>query len=409
MIILIHEFGYKSVKSFVDEINAKENFVAIIHDYKKDTFPSDISTISLKQFSAENIVNEVENIVNNSVNSTKIGCVTFDENLVALCGLLNDKIINVNKRCTTAKTACILTDKLMMRSFLSGKVREPSFCEYTGIDNAKIFLKKFENGIVLKPRSLYSEKGQYYINSEEDFNKVPTNLNNYLMEEKINYDYMCTSDGIYGSEGMFISIHQYEDKITDLADDIAPLTAKTADMYKTNLSLLNDIKLSTKKILNSVANKSEIIPFHIEWFVNKKNHSLVFCEGAARFGGVNIPELIMTEYGVDIKELYAKSLIGADIPKEKNILHSAISFSPRLKAKKVSKASLSFPNWIKFKKIYVHTGDDLSKNNDWMSNQAYTVTFQYTSKIDLLKKETLLLNNLDSEIKYDTDSSTNLL
>lgn len=38
MIILIHEFGYQSVKTFVETIRKNENLKVIIHTYKKKLF-----------------------------------------------------------------------------------------------------------------------------------------------------------------------------------------------------------------------------------------------------------------------------------------------------------------------------------------------------------------------------------
>ena len=75
MIILIHEFGYQSVKTFVETIRKNENLKVIIHTYKKKTFPSYIDTIELDDFSIENIVEAVENISKN-ISNENVGCVT---------------------------------------------------------------------------------------------------------------------------------------------------------------------------------------------------------------------------------------------------------------------------------------------------------------------------------------------
>ena len=180
MIILIHNFGYQSVKTFVDEIKKSEKLIVIINDYKEKTFPKNINTVPLKEFTPEVIAKKVKTIASKA--NENIGCVTFDENLVELCGLLNDMFSKRNEKCLRTRTSYLLTDKLMMRTFLSNSVKQPDFAEYHGLENAKKFLDKHPYGIVLKPRVLYSGKGQYYINSKEDFNYVPVNLNHYLKE-----------------------------------------------------------------------------------------------------------------------------------------------------------------------------------------------------------------------------------
>ncbi len=400
MIILIHNFGYQSVKTFVDEIKKSEKLIVIINDYKEKTFPKNINTVPLKEFTPEVIAKKVKTIASKA--NENIGCVTFDENLVELCGLLNDMFSKRNEKCLRTRTSYLLTDKLMMRTFLSNSVKQPDFAEYHGLENAKKFLDKHPYGIVLKPRVLYSGKGQYYINSKEDFNYVPVNLNHYLMEEKIKYTTMYTSDGIYTHDNCLITIHKYDDKITDLKENLSPLTARSEVLCKSSHDILTKIEESTRKVLSQlVTTPHEVIPFHIEWFVDTKNKVVTFCEGGARFGGVYIPELIQSEYGVDIKHLYARSLVGMKIPSVLERHASAISFSPRLKPLKIKKINLEFPDWINFKKVFVKSKEDYTPTNDWMGNTAYTVIFNFDSEQDLLEKKKYLLNNFYTSITYE--------
>lgn len=401
MIILIHEFGYQSVKTFVETIRKNENLKVIIHTYKKKTFPSYIDTIELDDFSIENIVEAVENISKN-ISNENVGCVTFDENLVELCGILNDRNSRSNKKCLSAVTSYLLTDKLLMRSFLGNIVPEPNFSEYTGKENAKKFLKTNLNGIVLKPRALYSSRGQYYVNKESDLNHIPISLNNYLMEEKVNYTSMYTSDGLYTNGNIFVTIHQYGEKISDSEKNTAPLKVKTADLYEKDPKLIKKIEKMAKNILINVSTNAEVIPFHFEWFVDTKKRTIKFCEGAARFGGAYIPELIMAEYNVDVKQMYAKLLTSSTDAiilgnlKLRNRLTS-ISFSPRfssLNQKKLINNMLDFPNWILFKKSYLDNRKVIITEENWMTIQAYTVVFNYSSQLDLEKKEKILLNLL---------------
>lgn len=55
---------------------------------------------------------------------------------------------------------------------------------------------------------------------------------------------------------------------------------------------------------------------------------------------------------------------------------------------------LDFPNWILFKKSYLDNRKVIITEENWMTIQAYTVVFNYSSQLDLEKKEKILLNLL---------------
>ena len=284
-------------------ISSFENITIIIPKAQKDEYiqKNIHNFIAANSIDFENVYNimkiqEVKNAVIDDI-------FTLDEQCMDWVGILKQLFVKKKSKISDV----LFKDKYYMRSLLKEVVREPYFVNVTEDNYDKI---KISEGIV-KPRRADSAKGLYRFAGKIDYDKLRnligyTGEDEYIAEEYINYDKMFTVDGYTDLDGheRYFS-HEYDRKISDFK--LNPyMTAYTNHFYYTDKNKLKDLFRLSKKVIEALATRGEITPFHIEWFYIEKEDKFVFTEIGKRFGGVRIPELIKNSFDIDIiKEYWA--------------------------------------------------------------------------------------------------------
>jgi hypothetical protein len=228
--------------------------------------------------------------INNKENIEEI--FTLDETIMDWVGALNDYYC---KHESQFLKNTIFKDKYYMRCFFDGTVEQPKYSEEL---DEKI---KFE--VIRKPRKKSCAEGIVLCNSEIKGDKKISS-EDYIYEEYISYDQMFTSDG-YACNGKIVRFfsHCYDGKILEEIwkhnKREKYILAYTNKYYWSDYAVITRLYEETSRIIEKYA-KNIVIPFHFEWFYIKESNSFIFCEGACRFGGSRIPQMITDSFGVDV-------------------------------------------------------------------------------------------------------------
>lgn len=223
---------------------------------------------------------------------------TLDESIMDWCGILNDYF--TNSRSQSLQNA-LFKDKYFMRVFLQGIVDQPNFYEYKD-------LKENYSNMLAKPRKMASAYGIKNCNSYADVESI-TSKDDYVFEAIVDYDEMFTTDG-YAIDGKIVRFfsHQYDNKIFEAIHNLSDeghVLVYTNSYYWKDMALIDKLYRQSKKIIEIFC-KDSVTAFHFEFFYNKAEQKIVFCEVGSRFGGGRIPQLIKDAFDCDVLGEYWK-------------------------------------------------------------------------------------------------------
>ena len=240
---------------------------------------------------------------------TKI--ITLCEEDVLFCGLLNDYFLNKN---TYTMSNIAFKDKYVMRSLLIGIVKQPYFRLINSAEDIDIFFEKSEAQVaIVKPRDGAGGSGVKKINKSDIKNTSFFNdawVDKFMIEEFVEMDNMLTCDG-YAVDAKIerAFFHEYDDLVLDSIVGGKDFLLRTHKDYYGDDKILKESIETCTAILKTFSVVGEVTPFHFELFFDRKKGEIIFCEVGKRFGGGEIPTLILNSFGVNIiKEYWEKVL-----------------------------------------------------------------------------------------------------
>lgn len=370
MIIVINSFSFKEL-GMPDNL-IKNSDVLIISPYRvKASFP-DIAgkVIFLREWSDSYIL---DYFLETNLIKENLLFIANGEEKIALAGLLNEQY-SENRGYFQAMS---FIDKYLMRVMLRSVIQQPEFVSINSKQEMITYLmKSTKNEYILKPRAQSSANGLYIVQSKKEIDVLPDNLNGYILEEFVEYDIMLTSDGIAQSDKIHtFVVHEYGDKLTESITKGSFATVSTCHFYATNPEIIEKVYDNTKRVLNKLKICDYPIPFHFEWFYNVKTRELTFCEGAARFGGAEIPKLIECAFDVNVKELYWNELLGGNLNdiKEKKTISKPKCYGTTFLSYRVEGIVKKLPDeqsveWLDKYSCYVKKGDQIKKSTTAVEN-----------------------------------------
>lgn len=154
--------------------------------------------------------------------------------------------------------------------------------------------------VIIKPRDGLGSRGIFYANTKEDLFYIIANLNNYIVQEKVEGTEF-TLDVLCDLEGQVISIVPRQ-RIEVRAGEVSKSkTVKDFRLINATLDLVNKI--------NSKDNIKAIGPMNIQCIVNSAGE-IKFIEINPRFGG-GVP--LTFESGVDYGKIFDDMVLGKKI------------------------------------------------------------------------------------------------
>ncbi|WP_239773046.1 hypothetical protein [Mammaliicoccus sp. I-M36] len=155
---------------------------------------------------------------------------------------------------------------------------------------------------LIKPIYGSASKGIIELHNIEQAQKIINNidLNNYLIEKKIDFQDMYTIDSLIINGYIYINaVHKYSIDPLSFGNDNRWHIISQLDE---NNSLAHDLKKYQQKIVDSFKNPSISYGMHTEVFLTKKDE-IIFCETTCRFGGAKIPDLINLAFEIEIEKI----------------------------------------------------------------------------------------------------------
>ncbi|MBC1925131.1 hypothetical protein [Listeria innocua] len=406
MIILINSFSFKEL-GLSEKLIHDNDILIISHSRQEPSFPFLSSkTVFLKEMS-ENTIQEY--FVGLNLTGKDVLFIANAEEKIILAGLLNEQY----SACKSYFQAMSFIDKYLMRILLNSVIPQPKFKAINSKADVMIYLKEDVGKThILKPRAQSSANGLYILSSKKNINDLPENLNGYILEEFVDYDIMLTSDGIaYDGQIHTFSVHEYGEKLTESLRKKNYATVSTSRFYNTDKKVIELIYDCTQKVLNKLMVCNYPIPFHLEWFYNITTGELTFCEGAARFGGAEIPKLIECTFDINVKELYWKLLLDNNPTgtRENKRIYEPKYYATTFLSYRVDGVVKRLPEehsieWLEKYTCYVKIGEQLKKSNTAVEN-IFNAVFKYLDYRDIAKgiekcmhllKEDVVINEFNS-------------
>ena len=255
-----------------------------------------LNIIYIDEINFQSIYNLLTQLLQNSLDIDRV--FTLCESDIEWTGFL-DQLLFKNE---SFMHSIAYKNKFYMRCALLNVVKQPMFCLSDDfLEGMKSFRQNAK--ILIKPTNLDSASGIKRSNYNQllvDYKKY----RGYVFEEEIDYDFMVTCDGVaFGTDIIHFSVHEYENKILDCIEKHIPLIVKTSSLYQTKFDMVKKLFIESEKIIKKLNfSNTDITPFHFEWFISE--NTLTFCEAAIRFGGGNIPFIILHEYGINLFDIY---------------------------------------------------------------------------------------------------------
>ncbi|RLK63983.1 carboxylate--amine ligase [Atopobacter sp. AH10] len=357
--------------------------------------------IFLEDFVLPNIIAEIRKIKQNEVIES---ITTLSEEDIDIAGFLHDHFVCHNSK---AVSNLLFKDKYYMRSFLYGVVKQPYFRLLASKEDMDYFWEKCRTRTaVLKPRNLAGAMGIKKIGAEDVVGEEYYN-GNYLIEECVDIDKMITCDGYaLGQQIKRFYIHEYEELLLDSLRTKGYYLIRTSTLYEKGKDFLQVAYEACQKVLEVFSVEGEITPFHFEWFYDFRSKEIVFCEVGKRFGGGDIPQLILDSYGVDvIKEYweiltdkaYLERIDYSDVLARPQRISATFSLY-REKGKVIGAPSQDTMNWANKVYIFVKPGDSSNEARDVVEN-SMLVQFSCLSEAEL-KQRVEELRNISKAFKY---------
>ncbi len=399
MIVVINSFSF--LESGLSEEVISKNDITILSPSKvKSTFPFlTEKTIFLDHFTHEKILEACQKFKKTSLGTQFVA--NGEEN-IPLVGLLNEK---KGVSSDFLQSICF-TDKYYMRTALVGKVSQPKFYLVNSSREASAVFQSQPTSYILKPRSQSSAIGIHIVSTLEEINCLSNNLNNYIMEEFVDYDIMLTSDGIAaGGKPLAFFVHEYGEKITESIKNSKYATVSTSHLYVKNLEIIDELLSLTAEVLDNLDTSPYPIPYHFEWFYNSITQELVFCEGASRFGGAEIPKLIQSAFEIDIKSLYWDLLFDSNALSSRQNIYEAtypsyyatafLSYRYPGSVKKLPEFHST--EWFEKYTCYVKLGDTIKQAENAVEN-IFNAVFKVEDYDETPKKIQQCLDLLENEV-----------
>ncbi|MFS1218749.1 carboxylate--amine ligase [Enterococcus lactis] len=288
-VVLVPSHQKEKYDTFLKEGNCLPK-VIFIDDY---TFPSLVLEIRK--------IDQTENIES---------ITTLSEEDIDWAGYLSDHFVEKN---TKSISNLLFKDKYFMRSFLQGVVEQPKFRLLESEDDLKLFWKEINTSeAVLKPRTGAASMGVKKIERGDTID--PTYFTGtFIIEEYVKFENMLTCDGYAISDSIKrFYVHEYDDLLLDTLNEKSFYLIRTSKLYSQSIDMIELALLNCQKVLKEFTVIGELTPFHFEWFYDLAKHRMIFCEVGKRFGGGNIPKMIMDAYDVDILHEYWEILTNKD-------------------------------------------------------------------------------------------------
>lgn len=330
---------------------------------------------------------------------------TLSEEDMEMAGFLHDHFVCKNTR---SVSNLLFKDKYYMRSFLTGIVKQPYFRLLESKEDLECFWKVARTSkAILKPRNQAGAVGVKKITSNSE---IPEEYyaGKYLVEEYISIDKMITCDGYaMGRHIKRFFVHEYEELLLDSLSSSGYYLIRTSTLYEERADLLELAYESCQKVLAIFSVRDEVTPFHFEWFFDFATKEMVLCEVGKRFGGADIPQLILDSYGVDILKEYWEILTDKESAKKVGDA-KGFSFPQRISATfslyRDNGRILAIPakdqlEWANKVYIFVKPGEDSKKAENIVEN---SMLVQFTCKNKLeLDQRIKELKELSKKFKYD--------
>ncbi|MBC1474394.1 hypothetical protein HB852_07165 [Listeria grandensis] len=396
MIVIINSFSFLEM-GLSEELIKKNKIKIVSPERVKLTFPLiQDKNLFLEDFTHDNIMTICQSLERNL--DIDLFVANGEEN-IPIAGLLNEKL----GLSSSFMQSIAFTDKYIMRTLVGNKVKQPNFIAVDNIDNIiDYFQSKEPHTYILKPRSQSSAIGIHVVSTLEEIRELPETLNNYIMEDFVNYNTMLTSDGI-ASRGkpIIFSVHEYGEKITESMMHSRYATVSTSHLYATSHSVIDDLLAQTSLVLEVLSTSEYPVPYHFEWFYNSTSHDLFFCEGATRFGGAEIPKLIDCAFDIDIKQCYwdmllNESNLSTKVVVEPNYYATAfLSYRRRGIVKKLPTRKST--EWLEKYTCYVKQGDRLKEPKNAVEN-IFNAVFKVKNHEDTGEKIKKCVDMLETEV-----------
>lgn len=280
------------------ELYTNDQLIIIASYQQQQTYPKEISRVYYSNnFSKSSLLELIDTYFD--LKKYSYDFIPFSEETVPVCGYLNSY---ANSSGLDSKSINF-TDKFYMRKKINDALNQPLFYKVDSIDDIYDILSQSKNKYILKPRVSSSSNNIHIIKKEEDIIKS-IDYTNFIMEEMIDYDIMFTTDGVY-SKGELIdfNIHRYTKKMLDSIDENS-FQMVVSTLHDLDPKIFDRLNNLTQQVLDCLSDKNFIFPFHIEWFYSFKDDKITFCEGAARFGGALITDLIYLSQNKNVKEIF---------------------------------------------------------------------------------------------------------
>ncbi|EJD8499346.1 TPA: ATP-grasp domain-containing protein [Staphylococcus pseudintermedius] len=293
--------------------NISKEFLYIVPEYKKDKFIRQENIYFVDSYDIDFLIELCEELIM-KFDISKI--ISISEDSIYTAAYLNEYFNLKNNQ--SIFSALFYTDKLYMRRLLKkSDIKIPNFFKvdsYAGLIDT-LDKVNIEYPLLLKPRNEAAAIGIYKLNNEEELKYMKDkDLSNYICEEFVPHIKVYTTDGIIenGKITNFF-IHEYEEDILSSFKTTKSTIVRTFNEYTSKSSLVDKLYSQSQKIadLSNKENVENLFPFHFEWFLDDQGN-IYFCEGAARFGGGDIPTLINLAYDVDIKKKYWDLLLNVE-------------------------------------------------------------------------------------------------
>ena len=350
--------------------------------YKYELFETQyqikINSVFLDDFVLPEFVNAIRKI-SQTEKIDKI--ITLCEEDVLFCGILNDYFIN--------KSSCALSniafkDKYVMRSLLYGVIDQPYFRLISDKEDINKFfnISNSENAII-KPRDSAGSTGVRKISKSEiksEFFFENEWIDRFMIEEFVKIENMLTCDGYStGSNIERLFFHEYDKLVLSSIMEGKNLLLRTHKDYFTNNNILKKCKDYCEIILKNYGVENEVTPFHFEFFFDRVTSEIKFCEVGKRFGGGEIPTLILNSFGVNIVEEYWKRIFETIPPNfnrdfiKKPKLISAFYQAFRENGTVKNTPTINNIDWVKTFRSFVKEGEVTHSSHSIVESIFYAV------------------------------------
>lgn len=408
MHIVLFRYSARVVKL---EFLSNKNVVVLAPEAQKQKYDTYLSeghslpnVIFLKDFILPNIILEIRKINQNNIIES---ITTLSEEDIDIAGILNDHFVCKN---TKAVSNLLFKDKYYMRSFLTGIVKQPNFRLLESKNDLDLFWNSCNTSIaVLKPKNLAGSLGVKKI-TQKDVIGPEYYTGNYIVEEYVSINKMITCDGYaMGNKIKRFYIHEYEELLLDSLSSSGYYLIRTSSLYDKQEDFIKIAYDNCSEVLNVFSVNDEVTPFHFEWFFDFSTKEIVFCEVGKRFGGADIPQLILDSFGVDILKEYWEILTDKNYQEKLDYLEE-FSFPHTISAtfslykdsgtvvKTPSKDQLKWANKVY---IFVKPGDYSRKSINIVEN---SMLIQFNCKNDFeFNKRVAELREISNEFEYKKD------